>query len=156
MSLSLLILVILILFAAACWIFAESTRFKFLLFPFIQVLLFLLFWKIAGGVFAHLFLFTGIVITLIPLIIIPENDIVKNIPFKWKYAPIISLGVLAIYLITALLVFINAARFSEFHKFSAITAALNPAESAGIYLLILTLFALQFYKLLKGISGNDE
>jgi len=149
-------LVILILFAAAFWIFAENTRLKFLLFPFIQVLLFLLFWKIAGAVFAHLFLFTGIVITLIPLIIILENEPAKDTHINWKYASVISLGVLVLYLVTALLVFFNAAQFSEFHNFPAIAVPLNLAETAGIYLLILTLFALQFYKLLKGISGNDE
>jgi len=156
LSISLTLLILLILGTATAWVFTRKILVKSLLFPVNQLLLYLLFWKIAGPVFAHLFLIVGFLIVITLLLLSPDNEPVRNTRLKLQFKHMITLGTIALYIIISLLVFTNAVRQSESLEFPALMILADISDIAWIYLIMLTLFSIQLYTLLKGVFKNDE
>ncbi|MDO9547800.1 MAG: hypothetical protein Q7J65_02405 [Candidatus Marinimicrobia bacterium] len=156
MSASLTILILLILVTAAVWVFTQNKLIKSMLYPVNQLLLYLLFWKIAGPVFAHLFLIVGFLIVIALLLLSSENEPEKNTRPKLRLKHVISLGTIALYIITSLLVFINAAGQAEPIEFPASMITADFSELAWIYIILMALLSIQLYILLKGVFKTDE
>ena len=156
MSISLTLLILLILGTATAWVFTRKILIKSLLFPVNQLLLYFLFWKIAGPVFAHLFLIIGFLIVITLLLLSPDNEPVKSARLKLQFKHMIILATIALYIIISLFVFLNAARQSESLEFPALMIQADISDIAWIYLIMLTLLSVQLYTLLKGIFKTDE
>ena len=153
---SLTILISLILSTAAIWVLTQNKRIKSILFPVNLLLLYLLFWKIAGPVFAHLFLFVGFLIVITILLLSPDAEPKKSLHPKFQLKHVLSLGTIALYIITSLLVFASAARQSESLDLPTSLVPVEFLDFIWIYIIVSALFSIQLSLLLKGIFKTDE
>jgi len=156
LSVSLTILILLILGTAAIWVFTQNKLIKSILFPVNLLLLYILFWKIAGPVFAHLYLIAGFLIIFALLLLSPDAEPERSTRPKLRFKHVISLGTIALYVITSLIVFTDAARQSGSLEFPD---SMIPAEFFNliwIYIILLALFSIQIYILLRGVFKTDE
>lgn len=156
MSVSLTILISLILSTAAIWVLTQNKRIKSILFPVNLLLLYLLFWKIAGPVFAHLFLFAGFLIVITILLLSPDAEPKKSLHLKFQFKYVLSLGTVALYTIVSLLVFIDAVRQSESLDLLTSLVSVEFLDFIWIYIIVSALFSIQLSLLLKGIFKTDE
>ena len=156
MSVSLAILILLILGTAAIWVFTQNKQMKSMLFPVVLIFLYILFWKIAGSVFAHFFLITGFLIVAVALLFPPDSKHESLIRLKFQLKYVLYLGTIALYTVVSSLVFIDAARQSGSSDFIHIILPPEFFDFMWIYIILLALFTIQLSILLKGIFKTDE
>lgn len=119
------------------------------------LLLYLMFWIIAGAVFAHIFLFSIILIIMLPMLIFPEQE--KNDPSITQglnFWSLISVG--ALILLLLFFTFFEISRQPIISDVIPDIGASDVSEMIWIFTILLVLFFIQFYNLIKRITEIDE
>lgn len=126
------------------------------MYPVVLMLLYILFWKIAGLVFAHIFLISGFLIVAGTQLFSPNAELESPIHLKYQFKYMLTIGTIVLYTIVSLLVFTNAAKQVGSLDFTYTIVSSEFLDFIWIYILLLTLFSIQLSLLLKGIFKTNE
>lgn len=149
MTLPSVIIVVPIIICAIAWLIARQNPLKNILFLAIILLLTTLFWKITGILYAAVFLLIGLIITLILMQLSPHQVTPPRLG-KRLLTPT-NIILIAISIVTIILTLIIVKLVNTQFVPDRILQDYNEQNTSviWIFLILLTLFSLQFYLLTK-------
>ena len=150
-----IILALSILSTAIFWLVSDSRVFRQLCLTINQILFFIYLCQNTNQIVAALFLFIGILIILLPLWLFPQKRIQKP-EHSQKLTIILKIMAVAVFLILSLIALIFPACLNHSTEPTLPLRHVYPIEILWIIFIMIALFFIQLYQMVKDILDTND